>query len=74
MNLNDISKGKEILQTISNELTIMNMITVLSNPELSKLYNNEERAKLEKYIKNNTMQYVQKRGLKDNDLGLSRKF
>ena len=72
MNLNDISKGKEILQTISNELTIMNMITVLSNPELSKLYNSEERAKLEKYIKNNTMQYVQKKSLNDNNIRLTR--
>ena len=53
MNFDDIAKGKEILQKISNELTVMNMITVLSNPGLSKLYNNEERAKIEKYIKNN---------------------
>ena len=72
MNFDDISKGKEILQTISNELTIMNMITVLSNPELSKLYNDEERDKLKKYIKNNTMQYIQKNNLKDNSLKLSR--
>ncbi len=72
MNFDDISKGKEILQKISNELTIMNMITVLSNPELSKLYNSDERAKLAKYIKNNTMQYVQKKGLNDNNLGLTR--
>ncbi len=72
MNFDDIAKGKEILQKISNELTVMNMITVLSNPGLSKLYNNEERAKIEKYIKNNMMQYVQKKGLKENKLGLSR--
>ena len=72
MNFDDISKGKEILQKISNELTIMNMITVLSNPELSKLYNSDERAKLAKYIKNSTMQYVQKKGLNDNNLGLTR--
>ena len=72
MNFDDIAKGKEILQKISNELTVMNMITVLSNPGLSKLYNNEERAKIEKYIKNNMMQYVQKNGLNENKLGLSR--
>ncbi len=63
MNFDDISKGKEILQKISNELTIMNMINVLNNPELSKLYNSEEKAKIAKYIKNNMMQYVQKRDL-----------
>ena len=72
MNFDDIAKGKEILQKISNELTVMNMITVLSNPELSKLYNDEEKAKIEKYIKNNMMQYVQKNGLNENKLGLSR--
>ena len=72
MNFDDIAKGKEILQKISNELTVMNMITVLSNPGLSKLYNNEECAKIEKYIKNNMMQYVQKNGLNENKLGLSR--
>ena len=63
MNFDDISKGKEILQKISNELTIMNMINVLNNPELSKLYNSEEKSKIAKYIKNNMMQYVQKRDL-----------
>ena len=71
MNFDDISKGKEILQKISNELTIMNMINVLNNPELSKLYNSDERAKLAKYIKNNTMQYVQKRDLNNDSIKLS---
>ena len=72
MNFDDIAKGKEILQKISNELTVMNMITVLCNPELSKLYDEEEREKLAKYIKNNTMQYVQKKSLNDNNLRLTR--
>lgn len=59
MNFDDLYMTRELLQNISNELTIMNMIAILSKPELSKLYNEKEKAKLEKYIKNNTMQYIQ---------------
>ena len=72
MNFDDISKAKELLKNISNELTIMNMITILSNPELSKIFKEEERLKIEKYIKNNTLKYVGKNNLEKNSLRLYR--
>lgn len=56
----EINECKTLLKELSDELTIMNMINVLSNPKLSILFNEEKLDKIKEYVKCYVMQDVQK--------------
>ena len=56
----EINECKTLLKELSDELTIMNMINVLSNPKLSILFEEEKLDKIKEYVKSYVMQDVQK--------------
>ncbi len=59
MMLNDeINEAKALLKEISDELTVMNMLNILSNPKLSILFDEEKINKIKEYVKNYVMQDV----------------
>ena len=59
MMLNDeINEAKALLKEISDELTVMNMLNILSNPKLSILFDEEKLNKIKEYVKNYIMQDV----------------